>query len=259
MAPDRDRAHIRGGFGNNAHVLPDIHKALSGYDHPVAEIGISFEADDHDALSFIGNNDLVVWLGRRKGSNEKRPYYDVWQISHVTAQTEEDIDKFVADLEDLEKERAKQIVESWQKAGWSIDQLRTFNDRLIMVIDTVIDSDLMDGTTIKQVLLLSAFNENSDVISWEASQSHQAYMPDSECKERLAEKLGPYEFASIEGARLAWFMWRELNQDPGAVDCMVAGLLAMGHIYQLSDGEWGGASPFSFLSGAAEGEDIDGV
>ena len=243
--------HIRGGFGFNAHVLQDIHKVLTGFHDTEGEIFISPQVSDFDAIPFSNGDGTEVWLGRRQIGNEERPYQDVWQISHVVTQTEEALDEFGWLLEGLEEERADQIIESWKNAGWSTDYLETLSDRLIMVVDASLDVGLHSGKVIiNDVQLKSAFEDGGAEIVWETSQRNHAYMPDPECIEYIADKIGPYEFVSLEAARVTWYMWRGLNGDHGATECMVAGLEAMGHVRRLSDwvGWEEGIHPFSFIS-----------
>ncbi len=242
--------HIRGGFGHNAHILQDVRKILTGLHNAEEEILMAPLANDCTTVNFSNEDGLEVWLGRKEMGDEERPYRDTWVISHVAGQTKAQVDEFVEFLEGLEEERADQIIESWKNAGWSTDYLETLSDRLIMVVDASLDVGLHGGKVIiDNVQLESAFEDGGGKIVWEASQRNHAYMPQSECIEFIADKIGPYEFTSLEAARVTWYMWRGLNQDTDAVECMVAGLETMGHVRRLPDwtGWEEGTHPFSFI------------
>lgn len=248
--------HIRGGFGHNVHILPDIYKALTGFDSPEDEILISPSTTDYTTMCFAHEDKITVWLGRKQIGEEERPNQDVWVISHVVANSEEDLDEFVELLEDLERERAEQIIESWKIAGWPTDYLETLSDRHIMVVDSL--TDFWAGKhSLEHVQLDEAFEGGGGLVAATVHVRGTTKLPDSECKEYIAERIGPYEFTSLEAARIAWVMWIGVHHDPGATECMVAGLEAMGYIRRLPDwtGWEQGTHPFSFLDRSDQVED----
>ena len=249
--------HIRGGFGHNAHILQDVRKVLTGFDDLEGEVFICPSAGDLRVITYANDDGTEVWLGRRKIGDRERPYQDVWQISHVVAQTQERLEEFLAALEYLEYERATQIIESWKEAGWPTEYLETLTDRQIMVVDAMLDNGLGGKTILHNVGLRSAFENGSSQVVWEATQVHRDYMPVPECIEYIAAHIAPYEFLSLEAARLARFMWGSLNQNSEAAKCMVTGLVEEGHIRRLPNWTgWGDIYPFGFLShpGALEDE-----
>ena len=225
--------HIVGGFGHNAHILQDVHKVLTGFDDPEEEVFICPSAGTQSVIGCANADGTEVWLGRRKVGDRERPYQDVWQISHVVAQTQEHLEEFLAALEQLEYERATQIIEAWHEAGWPTDYLETLSDRQVMVVDALLDNGLGDKTILRHVGLRSAFEDGSARVVWEATQVHHDYTPVPECVEYITAQIGPYEFVSLEATRLAWLMWGSLNQHPDAAKCMVAGLVEEGYIRQL--------------------------
>ena len=244
-------AYIHGGFGYNTHTLQDIRRILAGCPEIEEEILISPTVSGYDTVTYSNSEGVTVWLGRRGIGDVERPDNDVWQVSHVTAQTKQALNDFVERLEELEAERAKQIVKSWRDVKWSTDCLESLNNRQIMVVDATLDATLQGRVILKHVQLDSAFEDDGHVIEWVDRKLHHEGLPEAECIEYIAEEVGPYEFVSLEAALMTRDMWRVLSHDSSMIDCMVAGLIERGHVRRLRDWTgWGGTYPFSFASQA---------
>ena len=227
--------YIRGGFGYTAHTLQDIHRIMTGSPDIEEGILISAKVSGYDIIVCSSNEGVTAWVARRVIGDVERPDNDVWQVSHVVAHTEQDLNDFVERLEALEAKRAKQILGSWRGLGWPTDYLETLSNRQIVVVDATIDATIQARSTLEHVRLTSAFDGEGHTITWTDQRTHRDDLPVAKCIEYIAGRIGPYEFVSFEAALLTRDMWAVLNHDSSMTECMVAGLTEMGHVRLLPD------------------------
>ena len=246
--------YVRGNYGHNLHTVRDIFLITSGLSNEPFDDnerfleGVDQKVADASEVTVQGENGLTVWL-KHDEKITQGVVRTVLSIERVEADTQEEVDRFDEALEKLEAIRAQQILDSWTATGWSTDLLRSLSNRRIMVIDVMLDL-WSEGNVIKNVELLSAFERDTAKVAAEVTRKVTIHLPESECVEYIAERIGPYEFTSLESACLIRDVWNVFGDNSDVIDCMVYGMVADDHIKQLPDWtDWTGYRPYPFLSG----------
>ena len=246
------KPHTLDNFGYNSHTIHDIRMIVDVTDNGPFKGGedllaMDFESPDSENIAIESESGLAVHLKRdtKVVGDEVR---DVFSIDRVEADKRDDINKFVHALEELEATRARQILNSWQDAGWSIDRLQQLSNRRIMVADGLLER-WSGGNVTDSVQLERAFeNQDSAVITALVGTRVTAHLPEADCLEYIAGSIGPYEFTGPEGASIARDVWNTFRDEPKIMDCMILGLIEDGHIQQRPNWRgWGSHYPFGFL------------
>ena len=114
-----------------------------------------------------------------------------------------------------------------------------------MVVDTIVDT-WVDGKVTSNVKLLSAFaGKRGGEFVANVTQEVVVHLPEPECVEYIADKIGPYEFVSLDSACLIRDVWNVFRENSDVIDCVVHGMLAGGRIKQLPDWtNWTSCYPF---------------
>ena len=211
---------------------------------------IDSEFLNSDNIGIESEGGLVVWLKRDTGAGRDQAR-NVFSVDRVEADTLDDINRFTVALEELEATRARQILDSWQGAGWAIDRLQQLSHRQVMVIDSLLES-WSDGNVINSVQLERAFeDQDNNVIVATVGRQMRTRLPDADCVEYIADYVGPYEFVDIEGSCIARDVWNVFRDRLEIMDCTIWGLVKVGHIQQRPDWQgWGSHYPFGFLKTA---------
>ena len=249
----QQRRHYRkDDFGFSAHEFYDLlaimgasPRAIMG-DAPIS--GGDHQYAESNSASITSAKGVKVQLGRKVRRDKDQAKGSLFSIEYVEANTQEDVDEFIAALEGLESERARGIIDSWENEGWPTTLLRTLSNRLIMVVDSTLDTDAGMGpgrNFIRHVDLKSAFEGGSGIVKTEVMYHVTERLPEQECVERIAASVGAFQFTSMETTRIARDVWNAFQDNENIMDCLAWGLLGTGRIRQISQwSSWHDVYPF---------------
>ena len=262
---NKEELCVREFFGRNSHTIDDVLEILRA----TGNEGLIDDAGQNSSLKPTGRRDMLIFdriansqtinintndglkvhLRRPPGWMSMKYGYNVFSIVYVEARTWDNINRFVVALEGLEATRAQQILDSWESNSWSTDLLRRKTNTQIMLVDNLVDT-WSDGNIVNSVELISAFtDENDSIIQATVRRTILDHLPDQECVEHIADRFGPYEFVSLESARIARDVWNVFRNDTEVIDCMIHGLQSINLIRKRQDwSDWKNPYPFGFLA-----------